>query len=134
VSTTTNRRDVDRSLGELVSEATREVSTLIRAEAQLARIELTRELTKAGTGAGLLGAAGVLAWFAVAFLSAAAAFGLVEIGLTAWQATLAVGMLYAVGTVVLGLLGKRRVANVQPPQRTIHSLKEYVSWARNRKS
>lgn len=134
MSTTTNRHATERSLGELVSEATHELSTLFRAEVELAKVEIRDEVSKAGKGAGLLGAAGVLAWFAVAFLSAALAFGLVELGLSGWQATLVVGILYAVGAVISALLGRRRVATVQPPQRTIDTLKEDVAWARSRKS
>jgi hypothetical protein len=134
MSTTTNHAATDRSLGELVSEATRELSTLFRTEVELAKLELRHEVSKAGKGAGLLGAAGVLAWFAVALLSAAIAFGLVELGLSAWQATLAVGIGYAVGAVILALLGKRRFATVQPPHRTIETLREDVAWARSRKS
>lgn len=134
MSTTTNRHATERSLGELVSEATHELSTLLRAEVELAKVEIRDEVSKAGKGAGLLGAAGVLAWFAVAFLSAALAFGLVELGLSGWQATLVVGILYAVGAVISALLGRRRVATVQPPQRTIDTLKEDVAWARSRKS
>jgi hypothetical protein len=131
MSTTSSRRETDRSLGELVGEATREVSALLRAEVELAKIEIRHEVSKAGKATGLLGAAGVLAWFAVTFLSAALAFGLVELGLSGWQATLAVGMVYAVGTVICALLGKRQVATVHAPERTIKRLKEDVAWARH---
>lgn len=134
MSTTTNRSATDRSLGELVSEATRELSTLFRSEVELAKVEIRHEVSKAGQGAGLLGAAGVLMWFAVAFLSAAVAFGLVELGLTGWQATLAVGIVYVVGAAIFALLGKRRVSTLQPPRRTIETLREDVAWACNRKS
>jgi hypothetical protein len=134
MSTTTNQADTDKSLGELVGEATRELSTLFRAEVELARTEIKNEVAKVGLGAGLLGGAGVFAWFAALFLSAALALGLWQLGVDAWLAALIVGVLYAGAAVVLALVGKRRVTTVHPPERTIVTLKEDVAWARSRKS
>ena len=56
-----NRRpDIDgaRTIGQLVADASRDVSTLVRSEIELAKAEVTGGLKVAGKGAGMLGAAG----------------------------------------------------------------------------
>ena len=45
----------DRSLGELVGQLTTDTSSLLSDHIQLARVEMTSELKKAGRGAGLVG-------------------------------------------------------------------------------
>jgi hypothetical protein len=134
LSTAPNHPATDKSLGELVGEATRELSTLFRTEVELARTEIKNEVAKVGQGAGLFASAGVFAWFGVLFLSAALALGLWQLGLYAWAAALIVGLLYAAGAAVLALVGKKRVTTVRPPERTIITLKEDVAWVRSRKS
>src|SRR6478672_4221787 len=49
----------DRSLGELISEVTEDLSTLMRQELELAKAELQQSATRAGKGAGMLGGAAV---------------------------------------------------------------------------
>jgi len=65
-----------RSLGELVATATRDLSTLVRKEIELAKLEVSGEVKKAGLGAGLFGGAGFLGFLATIFLSIALAFGI----------------------------------------------------------
>ena len=48
----------EASVGELVTEVTRDLTTLVRQELELARAEMKEEVAKAGKGAGLLGGAG----------------------------------------------------------------------------
>ena len=66
----------DVSLGELVAAATRDLSTLVRKEVELAKLEIKRDVVAAGKGAGGLGAAGVTGLLGVIFLSIAAAYAL----------------------------------------------------------
>ena len=47
------------SLGELLGEVTRDLSTLMRQEVELAKAEAKQSATKAGKGAGMLGGGGV---------------------------------------------------------------------------
>jgi hypothetical protein len=60
------------STGELVSRFSRDISTLVRNELQLAQLELSQKAKKAGLGAGLFGAAGLLALYGVGVLIATA--------------------------------------------------------------
>jgi membrane protein len=60
----------DESTGRLIAQATEDISTLIRAEMQLAKDDLAQAGKRVGVGAGLFGAAGVIALFAVAGVAA----------------------------------------------------------------
>ena len=121
------------TLGELVSGMTADVGTLVRKEMELAKAELREEAKTTGKAAGMLGAAGVAAHFALLFLSFALAWGLTEI-LPEGFAFLLVGVLYAIAAAVLATKGKERMQAVRPPEQTIETLKEDVAWARARKS
>jgi hypothetical protein len=121
----------EQSLGELVSTATRDLSTLLRNEVQLAKVEIKQEVATAGKGAGLLGGAGGAALFALVFLSISAAYGISWLGVPLGWAFFTVGLLYAIAAGVLGLKGKQKVAQVGPPQKTVETLKDDASWAKH---
>ena len=73
VASSPPRHDLsDASTGELVSLLTAESSQLIRDEIALAKAEVTERAKAVGVGAGLFGAAGVLGWFGLGTLIAAA--------------------------------------------------------------
>ncbi|HSN37828.1 MAG TPA: phage holin family protein, partial [Arthrobacter sp.] len=59
------------SLGDLLGEVTRDMSTLMRQEVELAKVELRQSATRAGKGAGMLAGAGVAGHFVLLFLSLA---------------------------------------------------------------
>ena len=122
----------ERSLGELVSSATKDLSALVRQEVELAKAELKRDIAKAGKGAGLFSGAGVLGLLSTLFLSIALAFGtagLLDIAL-GWG-FLIVGVLYLVGAGVLALLGKKQLSEVGPPEKTIATVKDDIAWAKH---
>jgi hypothetical protein len=121
----------DRSLGELVSEATHDISTLMHQELELAKAEIKADVAAAGKGIGAFGAAGFSAVFALLFLSLAAVGGLRAAGLGWGVAALAVGAAYGVLAAVLAVLGKRSFAEVDGVPRTARTLKEDVEWARH---
>lgn len=100
---------------ELVERLSAQVSTLVRDEIALARTELVEKGKRAGTGAGLLGGAGVLAAFGVGalFLTAGAALALVVPG---WLAALIVTAVLLVGAGVAALIGKSQVSQGVPPE------------------
>ena len=54
------------SLGELLGDVTRDLSTLMRQEVELAKAELKQSATKAGKGSGMLAGAGVAGHFVLA--------------------------------------------------------------------
>lgn len=120
----------ERSLGELVASATSDLSTLVRKEVELAKLEIKQEVVTAGKGAGAFGAAGCLALFAVLFLSAGAAYGIAE-WLNPWAGFLIVGGVYLVLGAVAAVVGRRAVRKVRPPEQTLATVKDDLSWAKH---
>ena len=121
----------DPSLGELVGQATKDLSTLVRKEVELAKAELSAEVAKAGKGAGMFGGAGVAGLYGLGFLSLAAMFGLGAVMPLGWAA-LVVGAVYVLLAGILALTGKRAFRDFSPkPERTIKTLKEDAQWARH---
>jgi uncharacterized membrane protein YqjE len=123
----------DRSLGELFSELSSELTGLFNAHLELAKVELRDEAKDAARAAGMFGGAGIAAWFAVLLLSFAAAWGLAEV-MAAGFAFLIVGLLWAVAAGVLAFIAKSKAQNIGKPDDTIDTLKEDVQWARQRRS
>ena len=64
----------DRSLGQIVSDVSSDLTTLMRQELELAKVELKQEVAQAGKGAGMLGGAGLAGCFVLLFLSVALVF------------------------------------------------------------
>jgi hypothetical protein len=116
----------ERTLGQLVADASRDLSTIVRSEVALAKAELKQDMAAGVAGAALLLAAGVVAFLALILLLIAAAFGLVAAGLDAWLAFLIVAAVLLVVTAVLALIGKSRLSRVGPPKRTVRTSKQTV--------
>ncbi len=121
----------EASLGELVSAATRDLSTLVRKEVELAKLEIKHDVVAAGKGAGMLGGAGFVSLLAVIFLGIAAAYGLHALGLPLGLAFLAVALGYLLLAGVLALLGKRNLGKISKPEKTLATLKDDASWAKH---
>lgn len=119
--------DSQRSLGALFSDATRDVSTLVRNEIELAKSELKINALHAVKGSGALIVAGALAFFAFPFLSVALAYGIHALGLGLGWSFLIVGGGYLLLAILLGLLGVVFFKKVRPPQRTIRTTQETVA-------
>ena len=123
---TSTRPADDRSLGELVASATRDLSSLVHKEVELAKVEIKKDIAAAGKGAGLFGGAGLTGLFALLFLSAALAYGIGSLIGFGWG-LLVVGLLYLVAAAVLALSGKKKISQVWPPERTIETVKEDIA-------
>ena len=123
-----------RSLGEVVSDLSTDLSTLMKQEVQLAKVELKDEASKVGKGAGMLGGAGLAGWFVLLFLSLALTF-LLDNWLPVEAAALITAGIWAVVAAVLAVIGRKELqeANPQLPQ-TQQSLKEDVQWAKAQRS
>jgi uncharacterized membrane protein YqjE len=106
--------DQQRSTGELVRSLSEQVSVLVRDELRLAQLELTRKGRQAGSGAGLLGASGLLACYGVACLLACVIIAL-SAAVAAWLAALIVGAALLVLAVAGALAGKGRLREAAPP-------------------
>lgn len=119
-----------RSAGAIVGDISRDMSTLVRQEVDLAKTELKQELTQAGKGAGMFGGAGVAGHLALWFVSLALTFLLdnwmpIEVG------ALITAVIWGVVAAVLAARGRKEMksANLQLPQ-TQTTLKEDVRWAK----
>jgi hypothetical protein len=124
-------RTSEPSLGDLVGQATKDLSTLVRKEIELAKTELSTEVAKAGKGAGMFGGAGVTALYGLTFVSLAAMFGLGAVMPLGWAA-LIVGVVYLGVAGILAMTGKKAFKDFSPkPERTIRTLKEDAQWARH---
>lgn len=116
----------DPTIGRLVHDATKDISTLISKEIQLAKSELKVSVKAGGTGIGLFAAAGFLAVLAVIMLSVAIAY-LIHwngSGLALHWAFLIVFGFYLLLTVLLVFIGVRKVKQVRAPERAIEQGRE----------
>lgn len=116
------------SLGQLVSDASTHMSTLIHSEIELAKLELRSTVKNAGTGAGLFAAAAAILFFSLTFGFIALAEGLVAAGLWRWVAYLAVFGLQLLTVGLCVYLGIKKVRRVRAPQQTIETTKETVDY------
>ena len=115
--------ETPRSLGELISEITSDLSTLMRQEVELAKAEATQSAKRAGKGAGMFGGAGLAGHMVLLFLSIALWWALGDRIGHGWSA-LIVAAIWAVIGLVLFLLGRREFASIRGLGRTADSLKK----------
>ncbi|MFC5929789.1 phage holin family protein [Cryobacterium melibiosiphilum] len=117
------QKAADTSLGDLLGEVSRDLSTLMRQELELAKAELTQSATRAGKGAGFLGAAGYAGLMAVLFLSIALWWGLGYLVGNGWSAVIVAVLWAAIGG-ILYARGRREMKAVRGVPRTAESLKK----------
>ena len=111
------------SIGDLVKDATAQVSTLVRAEVDLARAEITRDIRKGLTGSLYFVTALVVLFYSTFFFFFFLA-ELLDVWLLRWVGFLIVFLIMVIATAVLALLGYRKVRRIRGPQKTIESVKE----------
>jgi len=106
--------DEHHSVGELVGQATEQLSRLVRQEVALAKEELAEKGRRAGRGGGLLGAAGAVGYAGLLALSATGAAAL-SLVLPVWAAALIVtGVLFALAA-LLAATGRAQLKRAVPP-------------------
>jgi uncharacterized membrane protein YqjE len=122
----------DQSVGELLKELSKETSTLVRQELELAKAEMREKGRKAGPGLGMLGGSGVAALLALGTLTAFVILALDE-AMPAWVAALIVTLVWGGVAAFLYVRGRERVeeAGSPAPKQTIETLKEDVEWAKH---
>jgi hypothetical protein len=127
------RRDVaDASVGELIGEVSRDLSTLMRQELELAKAEVKQEATKTGRAAGMLAAAGLAGYMVLLFLSVALWWALANVMDQGWAA-LVVAVIWAIIGAVLFVGGRKQLRAVHPkPERTAETLKELPDTLKGR--
>jgi uncharacterized membrane protein YqjE len=124
----------EESIGELVRDLANETNTLVRQEIELAKAELSEKVRTAGKGAGMFGAAGVVALLSLgsltAFLIALLATAIDHV----WLSALIIALIYGAIAGVLAMRGRDEVKEAAPavPEQTMESVKEDVEWAKTR--
>ena len=112
------------SVGQLIGEVTKDLSTLMRQELDLAKAEMKVEAKKAGQGAGMFGAAGFAGYMVLMFLSIALWWALSHLVGHSWSA-LIVAILWGVVGAVAFVMGRKKFQQVNPkPERTVESLQQ----------
>ncbi|WP_167149555.1 phage holin family protein [Actinomyces sp. ZJ308] len=96
------------TLGELIARISENISALVRGEIDLAKAKGQRMAKEMGLGAGLLGAAGVLALFIFGLLLGSLTSGLSNV-MPLWAAFLVVALILTVIAVPLALVGVKRL-------------------------
>ena len=125
----------DRSLGDLFAELSNDATTLIRKEIELARTELTANVSRLGRHATYIALGGAVAYAGLLTIVAALVIVLHEVGLAWWAATVIVGIVVAlIGYLFIqrGLSALQR--DSLAPTETIETLKENAAWARGQRT
>jgi hypothetical protein len=112
-----------RSLGELMGEVTRDLSTLMRQEVDLAKAELREEAARAGRAGGLFGGAGLAGYMVLLFLSFALWWALSNVMDQGWAALIVAGVWAVVGA-VLYPMARRQLREVRGLPRTAETVKD----------
>ena len=119
--------DTDPTIGRLVSDASRDISSLITNEIKLAKSELQVSIKAGGLGIGLFAAAGFFALMSLIMLSVAIAYFIHMTGLDlAWCFLIVFGV-YVLIAALLAYIGLRQVKQVKAPERAIGQAKEFPS-------
>jgi uncharacterized membrane protein YqjE len=122
----------EQSIGDLLKQLSQETSTLVRQEMALARAELGEQGKRAGTGAGMLGGAGVAGLLTLGALTATV-IALLDLAMVTWLAALIVTVVWAVIAAVLAAQGRTKLKQAGPPApQTVETVKEDVRWAKTR--
>ena len=117
----------ERSLGQLVAQASEDLTSLVRAEIALAKAELRADARNAALGGGLFGAAAYLGLLGSVTAVITVAYALVAAGLRAWLAFLIVTAALLLVAGILALVGRSRIKRLRPPERTIRTTKEAIA-------
>jgi uncharacterized membrane protein YqjE len=114
-------------IGELLKRASEQTSRLVREELRLAQLEMQQKAKHAGIGAGMLGAAGIVALFGVAVLIAMVVL-LLATAMDAWLAALIVAVVLLAAAGAMALVGKNQVAEAAPvkPEHAIDSVHDDI--------
>ncbi|WP_217143066.1 phage holin family protein [Streptomyces sp. AC627_RSS907] len=126
-------RDEHHSVGELVGQATEQLSRLVRQEVALAKLELAEKGRRAGRGGGMLGAAGAIAYVGL-FALAGTATAALSLVLPVWAAALIVTAVLFVVAGVLAMMGRAQLRRAVPPkpEQTLGSVRADVDVIRER--
>jgi hypothetical protein len=111
------------SLGDLLGDVTRDISTLMRQEVELAKAELKQSATRAGKGSGMLAGAGVAGHFGLLFLSLALWWALGTVMGLGWSAVV-IAVIWGIIAAVLTSVGRKQLNAIKGMPQTAETLQE----------
>ena len=111
------------SLGDLLGEVTRDLSTLMRQEVELAKAELKESASQAGKGGGMLAGAGIAGHFVLLFLSIALWYALAELMGLGWSAVV-IAVVWAIIGAILASIGRKELKQLKGLPQTGETLSE----------
>ena len=121
----------DASLGELVGRVAGDMGVMLRDHIELAKEEITAEVKKAGTGAGLVGGGAIAAWTGVLLVSFSAAWAL-ALAVDTWLAFLLVGFVWLGAAAVMAMMGRKELSEVDPrPEQTMNEIEKDNQWLKD---
>ena len=112
-------RENERTIGQLVADATHDISGIVRSEIALAKAEVSSGAKVMGKGAGFLVGAAVLGLFVLTFLLHTLA-RTIAVWLPVWAGYLIVTVVLFIGAAFLAALGKKALDAAKPtPEKAI---------------
>ncbi|WP_461170316.1 phage holin family protein [Arthrobacter sp. Z1-15] len=111
------------SLGDLLGQVTQDMSTLMRQEVELAKVELKQSATRASKGAGMFAGAAVAGYFVLLFLSIALWQALGHLIGLGWSG-LVVAVIWGIIAAVLAMRGRTEMRKIKGMPQTSETLQE----------
>jgi len=110
-----------RSIGQILGDVSRDVSTLMRQEVALAKAELRQSGTQAGKGIGMYVGAAVAGMLFLVFLSVCVWWALGGLIGRGWSA-LIVAVVWAIVAAILAMVGKKEFERVRGLPQTAETM------------
>jgi uncharacterized membrane protein YqjE len=127
---TRSRAGGEASLGDLVSLAVQDASRLVRAELDLARVELREDGKRLGVAGLLLGMAAFAGCLVLMLLCFALAYGLNTLGVPLWGAFLIVAGICVVLAALAILIVRQKMQRVTGLSKTRQTVQEDLALLR----
>lgn len=117
----------ERTIGQLVADATHDVQGIVRSEIALAKAEVSSGAKVMGKGVGLLAGAGFIALLGLIFLFHTLA-RVIAVWLPVWAGYGIITLIMFIVAGILGLLGKNALAKAKPsPKRAIAEAQQTIA-------
>jgi tetrahydromethanopterin S-methyltransferase subunit G len=125
-----NENRSDKPLGELFSDLASEMSSLVRQEVELAKVEVGQKAKHVGRNIGYLVVGGAIAYAALLAVIAAIIL-LLDRVMPSWGASLLVGVVVAgIGWLLIGKAVSALQQTDVTPRETVETLKEDAAWVK----
>ena len=125
-----NRLQNERPLSRLLEDTLTNIQDLVRSEFHLATTEVQEKLAVTRKPATILAAGIIALLYGLGFLLLSAVYGLSNV-VPPWLAALIVGAALLGAAVFLVSRGRTELRQVHPPEKTIQSVKENITWLKD---